>query len=135
METVAAGAVPSAIALRKPRRRAAAKPPSNVIQLHQRILPRHQAMLARWIDAGRVMGLCDASVFLPTRAAERLEPGLTDYVLVWVRENIDPAYMVVPDRTGWVIVDAVRQQHLARVRTFAAALHLIRPVLPAETAV
>ena len=94
-----------------------AKQPSNVIvQLHQRILPRHQALLARWIDAGRVDGtvrrLGVHADRVPPSAAE---PGLTDYVLVWVRENIDPAYMVVPDRTGWLIVDAVRQQQLARV--------------------
>ncbi len=79
------------------------------------------------------MGLCEASAFVPDRPGP-LEGPREDYVLIWVRENIDPAYMVLPDGAGWLVVDAVRQQTLARTRTFAAALHFIRPVLPLEVA-
>ena len=103
--------------------------PPNVILLRQRVLPAHSAILARWIEAGRRMGLCDASAFTPNA-----DTGANSYVLVWVRENIDPAYMIVPEGTEWVVVDAVRQQNLVRVRSFLAALNFIRPVLPLEAA-
>ena len=120
---------------RRSRRKVAATLPSNVFLLHQRIMPRHTALLARWLDAGRRMGLCDASAFLPSRLGASLPlVGKTDYVLVWVRENIDPAYMILPEGATWLVVDAVREQHLARVGTFAAALNFIRPVLPLEAA-
>ncbi len=130
--------VPSGLPTKSPRRarrKLAEKLPSNVFLLHQRIMPRHTALLARWLDAGRRMGLCDASAFLPNRIGTvALQPGQTDYVLVWVRENIDPAYMILPEGATWLVVDAVREQHLARVGTFAAALNFIRPVLPLEVA-
>ncbi len=103
--------------------------PDNVVLLRQRVLPGHSAVLARWVEAGRRMGLCDASAFTPGT-----EAGANSYVLVWVRENIDPAYMIVPEGTEWVVVDAVRQQNLVRVRSFLAALNFIRPVLPLEAA-
>lgn len=105
--------------------------PHNVVPLHQRIMPRHTALLARWLEAGRRMGLCDASAFQPDRPADGPRH---DYVLVWVRENIDPAYMIVPEGAQWTVVDAVRQQDLARLPSFAAALNFIRPVLPLEAA-
>lgn len=106
------------------------KPPSellaeNVIAFRQRILPRHSAVLARWVDAGLRMGLCDASAFFPGPG----EPQ-QDYVLVWVRENADPAYMIAPDGNGWLVTDALRQQPLATLSSFEAALNFIRPVLP-----
>jgi len=97
----------------------------NVVALRQRILPRHCALLARWLEAGQRMGLCDASAFSPDRG-ERQQ----DYVLVWVRENSDPAYMVTPEGNGWLVTDAVRRQPLAKLNSFEAALHFIRPVLP-----
>ena len=130
---VVTGPLPTATP-RKSRRKAVAKLPSNVVLLHQRIMPRHTAMLARWLDAGRRMGLCDASAFLPNRLGAAPQAGQTDYVLVWVRENIDPAYMILPEGATWLVVDAVREQHLARLGTFAAALNFIRPVLPLEAA-
>ena len=108
--------------------------PGNVVPMHQRIMPRHTALLARWLDAGRRMGLCDASAFQPERPRLAGEGPRHDYVLVWVRENIDPAYMVVPEGAHWVVVDAVRQQTLARLSSFTAALNFIRPVLPLEVA-
>ena len=74
------------------------------------------------------MGLCDASTFVPERSTAHGQP-TTEYVLVWVRENIDPAYLIRPERIGWVVVDAVRDHELGRTRSFDAALQLIRPVL------
>ncbi len=106
--------------------------PPNVVLLRQRVMPSHTALLARWVEAGRCMGICDASMF-----ASHTEPvGVhgVNYVLVWVRENIDPAYMIVPEGNEWMVVDAIRQQNLIRVRSFAAALNFIRPVLPLEAA-
>lgn len=102
---------------------------SNIVILHPRITPRLTALLARWLDAGRRMGLCDASAFFPDRSDRQ-----RDYVLVWVRENPDPAYMVQSERGVWVVTDAVRERELARLPSFAAALNFIRPVLPLEAA-
>ena len=119
---------------RKKERMTAGRPlPENVVPLHQRILPRYRALLARWLEAGRPMGLCEASAFIRDRQGPVDGPH-EDYVLIWVRENIDPAYMVLADGMSWLVVDAVRHQTLARTRTFAAALHFIRPVLPLEAA-
>jgi len=105
------------------------KPPpellaKNVIAFRQRILPRHCALLARWLDAGRRMGLCDASAFFP-------DPGepQRDYVLIWVRENSDPAYMVAPEAAAGCHRCAAAQP-LATLSSFEAALNFIRPVLP-----
>lgn len=106
--------------------------PPNVVPLRQRIMPSHTALLARWVEAGRRMGICDASMFVPH--GETVGFDQANYVLVWVRENIDPAYMIVPEGNGWMVVDAVRQQNLVRVRSFAAALNFVRPVLPFEAA-
>ena len=106
--------------------------PANVVLLRQRILPSHTALLARWVEAGRCMGICDASMFAPHTDAATAAG--SNYVLVWVRENIDPAYMIVPEGSEWMVVDAVRQRNLMRVRSFAEALNFIRPVLPLEAA-
>lgn len=107
--------------------------PPNVVLLRQRIMPRHTELLARWLEAGRRMGLCDASAFSgdPGGATDGVP---RDYVLVWVRENIDPAYMVLAEGTHWVVVDAVRQLTMTRVSSFAAALAFIRPVLQLDVA-
>jgi len=102
---------------------------TNVVVLHPRITPRLTALLARWLEAGRRMGLCDASAFFPDRTDRQ-----RDYVLVWVRENPDPAYMVQSQGAIWVVTDAVRERELARLPSFAEALHFIRPVLPLEAA-
>jgi hypothetical protein len=103
--------------------------PSNVVTLHPRITAKHTALLARWLAAGDRMGLCDAHAYSP----KRNERG-RDYVLVWVRENADPAYMVQAEGNVWVITDLVRQQVLVTQPSFAAALYFIRPVLPLEVA-
>jgi hypothetical protein len=107
--------------------------PPNVIPLRQRIMPRHTALLARWLEAGRRMGLCDASAFA-NEGERAVELPRQDYILVWVRENIDPAYLVTAEGVHWVVVDAVRQITLARLSSFEAALDFIRPVLPLERA-
>jgi hypothetical protein len=101
----------------------------NLVVLHPRITARHTALLARWLEAGRRMGLCDASAFSPDPTGRQ-----RNYVLVWVRENPDPAYMIQSEGLDWVVTDAVRQNELARLPSFAAALHFIRPVLPLEVA-
>lgn len=103
--------------------------PSNLLVLHPRITATHTALLARWLAAGLCMGLCDAHAYSP-KGRERGR----DYVLVWVRENPDPAYMIQAAGASWVITDLVRDQILDRKPSFAAALHFIRPVLPLEVA-
>lgn len=108
---------------------AAGSAASNVITLHPRITARHAALLARWVEAGQKMGICDAHAYSPRRN----ERG-RDYVLVWVRENPDPAYMIQGEGPCWVITDLVRQRVLVSKDSFAAALYFIRPVLPLEVA-
>ena len=108
--------------------------PANVVPLRQRIMPRHTELLTRWLEAGRRMGLCDASAFSPERVGGLTEGPRQDYVLVWVREVIDPAYMVMAEGVHWVVVDAVRQLTMARLASFEAALTFIRPVLSLEAA-
>jgi hypothetical protein len=101
----------------------------NIVYLYQRVTLRHTELLARWLQAGRRMGLCNAEAFHPGRHDRQ-----RDYILVWVRENADPAYMVHAEGTGWVVTDTVRQAELAQLSSFEAALHFIRPVLPFEAA-
>ena len=116
---------------RKLEQAATSLPPraANVIEFHMRVLPRHVAILTRWLQAGRTMGLCDASAFQSGRGdLGSVEPN-TDYVLIWVRENADPAYMVTPAGSHWTVSDCVRQQVLGRLRSFEEALNFIRPVL------
>ena len=82
---------------------------------------------SRWLEAGRTMGLCDAASYGPDDEGR-------EYVLVWVRENADPAYMISPDGRSWTVRDCVRDQPLARVASFEDALRFIRPVLPLTVA-
>ena len=105
-----------------------------IVRLQQRVLPCHTELLARWLAAGRRMGLCEAAAFRPERPGVLPFGPRHDYVLVWVRENSDPAYMVLPDGVQWTVVDMLRQQKLRSVGSFAAALDFIRPVLPVEAA-
>lgn len=74
------------------------------------------------------MGVCDATTYSDRPPGGPKRPA-SEYVLVWVRENIDPAYIIRPERIGWVVIDAVRDNELGRTRSFAAALHMIRPML------
>jgi hypothetical protein len=96
----------------------------NVVVLRQRLLGHHIEVLQRWLEAGRCMGLCDASAC--QAGPGRIEP---DYVLVWVRENADPAYMITPEGMRWRVTDSIRGEVLANHASFEAALHSIRPVL------
>ncbi|RFP02371.1 hypothetical protein BGC31_12990 [Komagataeibacter xylinus] len=100
---------------------------TNVVSLRQGLLPRHREYLMRWLQADACMGLCDADI---TDRDENDEPDM-EHVLVWVRENANPAYMVRPDGKGmgWVLIDQIRERPLATYRSFEAALHAIRPVL------
>ncbi|CUW47203.1 hypothetical protein ATCC53582_01310 [Novacetimonas hansenii] len=98
-------------------------PASNVIPLRQGFLPRHYEYLMRWLEAGTCMGLCDVDV----ASAEDGE-GI-EHVLVWVRENADPAYMIQPEGMRWVLIDQLRERRLSSYRSFEAALYAIRPVL------
>jgi hypothetical protein len=75
------------------------------------------------------MGLCDASLCQPGP-----EGANTPFILVWVRENADPAYMISVQGTRWAVTDHLRQNTLVRVPTFEEALNFIRPVLPLNAA-
>ena len=99
---------------------------SNIVPLRLRFLPRHREYLMRWLQAGASMGLCDVDVSprTPTDTAVILE-----HVLVWVRENADPAYMIRPDGMRWLVIDHVRNHKLGSFASFEAALYCIRPVL------
>jgi len=96
----------------------------NIVVLRQRLLTHHRELLARWLEAGRCMGLCDASAY--QTGPDRAEP---DYVLVWVRENPNPAYMITSEGMRWRVTDSIRGEPLASHASFEAALHAIRPVL------
>jgi len=98
-------------------------PISNVIPLRTGLLPRHREYLMRWLNAGTPMGLCDVDVY-------RDETTQTEQVLVWVRENADPAYMVQAEGMRWVLFDQLREHRLGTYGSFEAALNTIRPVLP-----
>ncbi|GBQ21185.1 hypothetical protein [Tanticharoenia sakaeratensis] len=100
---------------------------SNVVPLRQDVLPRHREYLARWLDAGLRMGLCDADIYSDSR------PGcgeVVNHVLVWVRESADPAYLIRPQGMRWVLIDQIRESDLGIYSSFEAALNAIRPVLP-----
>ena len=93
-------------------------PAPNVVEFRLRLLPRHRAHLARWLEAGRRMGLHDA------------HPASAEQVFIWVRENPDPAYAIEADGRQWVVRDCIRGSHpLGRFGNFEEALHSIRPVL------
>lgn len=100
---------------------------SNVVPLHQRILPRHVDTLNHWMEAGHRMGLSDSAVSRMDRSTH--DYSVSEYILVWVRENIDPAYVIRPEGLWWVVTDAIRDAEISRTRDFAAALNVIRPVL------
>jgi hypothetical protein len=91
---------------------------------------RHRAYVARWLAAGARMGLHDAHVStidLDGRTAER-------HVVIWVRENADPAYSVTPKGMRWQVFDCVHRHVLGMFPNLEAALNFIRPVLDVEYA-
>jgi hypothetical protein len=98
-------------------------PGSNVVPMRLRLLPRHREYLMRWLEAGAAMGLCDAD----TSSGDGHEPN--EHVLVWVRENADPAYMIRAEGLRWQLIDQVRNHRLGSFPSFEGALYAIRPVL------
>lgn len=100
---------------------------ANVVPLHFNILPRHREYLSRWLQAGLCMGLCDADI--ETEVSTVRGEAVT-HVLVWVRENPDPAYVIEPRGMRWVLIDHIRGHELGIYNSFEQALHTIRPVLP-----
>ncbi|GBQ04776.1 hypothetical protein [Saccharibacter floricola] len=99
-----------------------------VIPLRQRILPRHKDYLMRWLEAGEAMGLLDAAV--DTLSSSPIPYEVAEQVLIWVRENAEPAYIVRPEGRGWVLIDHLRDREIGRYVNFTTALRTIRPVLP-----
>lgn len=99
---------------------------SNVIPFRLSVLPRHREYLARWLSAGLCMGLCDADIFIDD------EVGSCDaeQILIWVRESADPAYIIRPIGSCWMVVDAIRGNMLSQQTSFELALNFVRPVLP-----
>ncbi len=106
---------------------------SNVVSLRLCFLPRHREFLMRWLQAGASMGLCDADV--SPRATAQRDTVMLEHVLVWVRENADPAYMIRPEGMRWLVIDHVRNHKLGSFSSFEAALHCIRPVLNTDATV
>ena len=106
---------------------------SNVVSLRLSFLPRHREYLMRWLQAGASMGLCDADVS-PRSTAQR-GTATIEHVLVWVRENADPAYMIRPEGMRWLVIDHVRNHKLGNFSSFEEALHCIRPVLTTDATV
>ncbi|BCK75179.1 hypothetical protein AA0242T_0006 [Acetobacter aceti NRIC 0242] len=106
--------------------------PSNVIPFRMAvILPRHREYLARWLEAGKRMGLCDAEFCIDDEATF----ADSEQALIWVRENASPAYVVHPEGTHWVVVDALRGNVLSHESSFEMALDFIRPALPLQGSV
>ena len=101
----------------------------NLIPFRFKVTPQHGAYLLRWLAAGRRLGLHDAAVSF----GEPADPRPGGEVLIWVRENADPAYLVAPDGPRWAVTDRLRSQVLGRFRSFEAALAFIRPALAEPT--
>ncbi|GBR05728.1 hypothetical protein [Acetobacter oeni] len=99
---------------------------TNVVPFRQGVLPRHREYLARWLNAGLCMGLCDADIFIDDDAGYCG----AEQILVWVRESADPAYIIRPAGSRWMVVDAIRGHLLSKQDSFELALNFIRPVLP-----
>lgn len=100
----------------------------NVVPLRQRILARHKEYLLRWLEAGESMGLLDAAI--DTLAYSDIPYETTEQILIWVRENSEPAYVIRPKGRYWVLVDHLQNREIGRYVNFATALRTIRPVLP-----
>ena len=108
------------------------QPAASVICFHYRITERHRAYLMSWLKAGQRMGLHDADIAPPVPLDPKQHAG---YVLIWVRENPDPAYRVVPEGRTWVVIDELRNHRLGKFPSFTGALHFIRPALGVESAI
>ncbi|GBR13221.1 MULTISPECIES: hypothetical protein [Asaia] len=105
-------------------------PLSNVIPLRFNVLPRHREYLSQWLQAGLAMGLCDADI--ETECFEGRDEAVA-HILIWVRENADPAYMIKPRGLRWVLIDHIREHELGVYASLELALHTVRPVLPLKS--
>ena len=85
-----------------------------VLAFRPTITDRQHAYLLRWLQAGRRMGLHDGQISITSNAGELR----TLQAVIWVRENADPAYTVTPGRTGWTVVDLVRNHRLGEFPKF-----------------
>lgn len=102
-----------------------------VVPLRQGLLPRHREYLCRWVEAGQRMGVFDAEITPASQDAINFDgTAPVDHVLVWVRENPDPAYMLRPHGMRWKLIDQIRDHELGSYASFELALNTIRPVLP-----
>lgn len=101
-----------------------------VIPFRQKLLPRHHRYLAQWLAASERMGILDASIEKNSEASATA----SHLVVVWVRENADPAYIISLNGPQWVLTDCLRGSELGRYRDLSEALHTIRPVLPLHQA-
>lgn len=97
-----------------------------VIPFRQKLLPRHHRYLAQWFAASERMGILDVAI------ENAPEPSAADshLVVVWVRENANPAYVISLHGPQWVLTDCLRDNELGRYGDLSEALHTIRPVLP-----
>lgn len=99
-----------------------------VVPFRQKLLPRHQQYLAQWLQASEKMGILDASIEnnpLSSKSAHN-----DQIVVIWVRENADPAYIIRPQGHVWCLIDCLRDNELGRFTSLSMALYTIRPVLP-----
>lgn len=110
-----------------PSRAAVETSGDNVIEFRQKILKRHRAYLRRWLEAGQPMGLLAGQIEPP--ALPQIS-GASEQIVVWVRENSAPAYLIYPKGCFWIAFDALQEHELGRFRSLPAALNAIRPVLP-----
>jgi hypothetical protein len=99
---------------------------SNVVAFRPRLSQSDRELLARWVKAGRRMGLHDGQILHRTADGAHDPFGTA---VIWVRENPDPAYLVRPEGLGWAVIDHLRETVLGRFPSFAAALDFIRPAL------
>jgi hypothetical protein len=97
---------------------------STVVAFRLALTDRHRESLARWVKAGQRMGLHDAQI-----CADPDQPaGRGQQAVIWVRENADPAYAVIPRHGAWQVKDCIRSRALGEFRSFEEALDFIRPV-------
>ncbi|WP_254454879.1 hypothetical protein [Acetobacter estunensis] len=101
---------------------------SNVIPFRMGFLARHREYLARWLEAGQRMGLCSTEICIDEDAPATCN----EVIVVWVRENASPAYLIRPDGARWLVIDALRDTTLSRESSLEMALDFIRPALPIQ---
>lgn len=99
-----------------------------IIPMRQKILPRHRLLLMRWLEAGEKMGLLDAQI-IPQSSHSSKNYSFYEYVVIWVRENSNPAYLIEPKGTNWCLIDALQKREIGRYQDFTTALNHIRPAL------